>query len=96
MRIMMTPQEMYDAANFMRARLEAITSEMNDLKNRVDDTMSRWEGKAKDAYCPMFAQAHTQVQNALTESITGLSQAIDESARAIEETDASIAGAFKG
>ena len=96
MRIMMTPSEMYDAANFMRQKLEAITSEMNDLRNRVDDTASRWEGKAKDAFVPMFSEAHTQVQNALYESITGLSTALDESARAIEETDASIAGAFKG
>jgi WXG100 family type VII secretion target len=90
----MTPQEMYDAAKFMKDRLEAITTEMGSLKTRVDDTASRWEGRAKDAFVPVFEDTHKQVLQALTDSINGLATGLDESAKALEQTDEGIANAF--
>ena len=43
-RIMMTPQELNDAAIFLRQRLEAINQEVSQLKSKIDDVSSRWEG----------------------------------------------------
>ena len=93
-RILITPEELYAASSYMTNRLESITSEMNALKSQVDDTMSRWEGRAKEAFYPLFNETHGQVQNALTESIQGLSNGIYQSARALEETDGAIAGSM--
>jgi len=94
--VQMRPPEMRETASFLRAKLDAVSSEMSELKNRVDDTSSRWEGRAKNAFVPLFEETHRNVMTALTDSITGLAQGLDESANAVDATDESIASAFKG
>ena len=93
-RVMMTPDELRDAATNMRKRLEAITSELNQLKSKVDDTATRWDGKAKNSYVPKFNDVHQNMQKALNEAINGLSKALDESARGIEEVDSNLANSY--
>ena len=93
-RIKLSPQEMYAAAKTMRDKRDVITEEMRVLKINVDETMEHWEGKAKAAYLPLFNETYDNVLNALTESINGLADGLDGAAKAFEDTDDGIAGAY--
>lgn len=96
-RIMMTPQELNDAATFLRQRLEAINQEVSQLKNKIDDMSSRWEGAAQQSFINQFENnMYPILRDTLPQVIDGVASELDAAANAIRETDASLASAFKG
>ena len=95
--IALTPEDMRNAAIFMRTQLETITGEMRDLKSRVDEVAnSTWKGNAKEKYVPMFDETYSNVLQALTESINGLSKGLDATVDAFEQTDDGLAVGYGG
>jgi WXG100 family type VII secretion target len=96
-RIMMTPQELNDAAIFLRQRLEAINQEVSQLKSKIDDVSSRWEGAAQQSFINQFENdMYPILRDTLPQVIDGVASELDAAANAIRETDASLASAFKG
>lgn len=96
-RIMMTPQELNDAATFLRQRLEAINQEVSQLKSKIDDVSSRWEGSAQQSFINQFENdMYPILRDTLPQVIDGVASELDAAANAIRETDASLASAFKG
>jgi len=96
-RIMMTPQELNDAAAFLRQRLEAINQEVSQLKSKIDDVSSRWEGAAQRSFINQFENdMYPILRDTLPQVIDGVARELDAAANAIGETDASLASAFKG
>lgn len=96
-RILMTPQELNDGAAFLRQRLEAIEGEVNQLKTRVDDIVSRWEGAAQQSFVMQFENdMYPILRDTLPQVIEGLSSELDAAANALRETDESLASAFRG
>lgn len=95
-RIMMTPNELNDGAQFLRQRLDAINAEVAQLKNRIDDVASRWEGAAQQAYIGQFGEMYPLMHDTLPQVIEGLAGMMDASANAIRETDEGLASAFRG
>ena len=96
-RIMMTPQELNDAATFLRQRLEAINQEVSQLKSKIDDVSSRWEGAAQQSFINRFENdMYPILRDTLPQVIDGVASELDAAANAIRETDASLASAFKG
>lgn len=96
-RIMMTPQELDDGAAFLLLRLEAINQEVSQLKGKIDDVASRWEGAAQQSFIYQFEnEMYPILRDNLPEMIGGISKALNAAAEAIRETDASLANAFSG
>lgn len=96
-RIMMTPQELNDGATFLRQRLEAINQEVSQLKSKVDDVVSRWEGAAQQSFINQFEnEMYPILRDTLPDVIEGISLELDSAANAIRETDESLASAFSG
>ena len=96
-RIMMTPQELNDAATFLRQRLDAINQEVSQLKSKIDDVSSRWEGAAQQSFTNQFENdMYPILRDTLPQVIDGVASELDAAANAIRETDASLASAFSG
>lgn len=96
-RIMMTPQELNDGAAFLRQRLEAINDEVTQLKVRVTDVCSRWEGAAQQSFISQFQDDMLPLlTNTLPQVIEGVASELDAAANAIRDTDEGLASAFRG
>ena len=96
-RIMMTPQELNDGATFLRQRLDAINDEVRQLKGRIDDVCSRWEGAAQQSFINQFESSMYPILNeTLPQVIEGVASELDAAANAIRDTDSSLASAFSG
>ena len=96
-RIMMTPQELNDGAGFLRDRLEAINSEVQSLKAKIDDIVSRWEGAAQQSFVAQCGeQLFPILRDVMPQVITGIAEELDAAANAIRDTDESLSSAFKG
>lgn len=96
-RIMMTPQELNDGATFLKQCLDNINQQVQDLKNKVDDICSRWEGAAQQSFINQFENdMYPILRDTLPQVIEGVASELDAAANAIRETDESIASAFNG
>lgn len=96
-RIMMTPQELNDGASFLRQRLDAINQEVAQLKNKIDDIASRWEGAAQQSFINQFeGDMYPILRDTLPQVIEGVASELDAAANAIRDTDESLASAFRG
>lgn len=95
-RIMMTPQELNDAATFLRQRLEAINQEVASLKSRIDDVSSRWEGSAQQSFINQFENdMYPILRDTLPQVIEGISDELDAAANAIRQVDLELANAYR-
>ncbi len=96
-RVMMTPQELNDGATFLRQRLDAINQEVQQVKNKIDDVTSRWEGAAQQSFINQFENdMYPILRDTLPQVIDGVAQELDAAANAIRDTDESLASAFNG
>ncbi len=96
-RIMMTPDELNEGAAHLRRKLEAINAEVSDLKAKVDDVVSRWEGASQQSFVNQFEGEMVPIlRDTLPQVIEGMAMGLDEAANAIRSTDESLASAFSG
>lgn len=96
-RIMMTPDELNEGASYIRQRLEAINQEVAQLKSKIDDVASRWEGSAQQSFINQFENdMYPILRDTLPQVIEGVASELDAAANAIRDTDASLASAFNG
>jgi len=94
-RIKMSPHEIFDAATYLRQRLEAITAEVNALNNKIEDVSSRWEGAARESYITRYqVDLKPVLTQTLPDVINALAKKLDVAADAIQQTDQQIAQAF--
>lgn len=95
--IKVTPEELRDAATFLGQRLEAITSEVNQLKGKIDEISGNWEGAAKSSFIATFESDMLPVMTqTLPQVIEGIESQLNGAADAVEQTDEQIASAFRG
>ncbi len=96
-RVMMTPQELNDGATYLRDRLDAINQEVQQVKNKIDDVTSRWEGAAQQSFINQFENdMYPILRDTLPQVIDGVAQELDAAANALRDTDESLASAFNG
>jgi WXG100 family type VII secretion target len=95
--IKITPTELREGSTFLGQKLEAMTTEANQLKNRIDTIASNWEGAAQSSFVSGFTEKMWPVLSKdLPDLITGIQQQLTETARVLEETDSEIAGRLRG
>lgn len=96
-RILMTPQELNDGAAFLRQRLDAINGEVDQVKNRITEITSNWEGAAQQSFINQFeSDMYPILHETLPQVLEGVASELDAAANAIRETDESLASAFSG
>lgn len=95
--IRITPEQLRDGANFLNQRLESINSEVQQLKSKIDEVTSEWEGAAQSSFVTCFEeQMYPVLSQTLPEVVNGIIQQMNGAAETIEEADAQLASAFSG
>lgn len=96
-RIMMTPQELDDGAAFLLQRLDAIQNEVSEIKTKIDDVCSRWEGGAQQAFIQQFeGDMYPILKDNVPEVINGIAEELKAAAQALRDTDDALKSAFSG
>ena len=95
--IRITPEELRDGGKFLEQRLEAINTEVNALKSKIDEVAGNWEGAAQSSFIQVFSSdVYPILKDTLPEVITGVVSQLNGAADTIERADADIASAFRG
>jgi WXG100 family type VII secretion target len=96
-RIMMTPSELDEAAQYLLIRKTTIDEEVTALNNKIQDIASRWEGDAQVTFITQFTEDILPfLTKNLPEVIEGIRLQLTESARVLRETDTGLASALAG
>lgn len=94
--IKITPQELRDASTYLGQRLDAINIQTNDLKKKLDQISTNWEGAAQSAFISDFSENMWPVLSRhLPELINGIQTQLTETAQTLEDTDQAIADKLK-
>ena len=95
--IRITPEELRDAASFLRQRLDAINNEVASLHSKIDEVTGNWEGAAQSSFIDTFENdMYPILRDTLPQVVEGISGQLDGAADAIEQADEEVAKAFKG
>ncbi|MDR3136843.1 MAG: WXG100 family type VII secretion target [Coriobacteriales bacterium] len=96
--IRITPEQMRRRATDYR---NVKTNELAALIKRMDNLLAtlqqEWEGEAARAYADRWnGTVKPDVKNKMNTLLDEIAASLDKTARILEDTDAQIAGAFKG
>ena len=95
--IRITPEELRSGGNFLQQRLDAINSEVTELKSKIDEVTGNWEGAAQSSFIQTFeSDMYPILKDTLPDVITGVISQLNGAADAIENADTEIASAFRG
>jgi len=95
--IRITPEELRDGADFILQKLESITSEVNELKAKIDEVTGNWEGAAQSAFLNSFeSDVYPILKDTMPQCIEGVAQQMKTSADTMEDTDSSLASSLGG
>ena len=94
--IRITPQELRESATFLGQKEEAIGTEVQALKQRINDTTANWEGAAQNSFVQSFENLLPMLEQQLPEVIEGIMKMLNGAADTLEEADQQISSAFNG
>lgn len=93
--IRISPDTMRQRAGQYRSEANNVQSVISSMDNLLSQLQSEWEGEASQSYAQRYAELKPGFQKA-EELINEIAIALDKTAQALEETDASIASGFRG
>jgi len=93
--IRITPDVMRQRAGQYRSEADEVNGVIARMDNLLNNLQSEWEGQASQSYAQRYAELKPGFQKA-EELITEIAQALDSVATQLEQTDSSIASAFRG
>lgn len=93
--IRMTPQELRDGATFLDGRKNEIMDLLAQMKSKVEEVESNWEGAAQNSFVQTFADLHNQISQALPTTIEGIESMLNGAAKAMEDADDQVAAALR-
>ncbi len=94
--IRITPEELRTAAGFIKEKQDAMTTDANALKSKIDEIASNWEGAAQSAFISGFTDDMWPVlSKTLPEILTGIEKQLTETANTLEDTDKAISEKLK-
>ena len=94
--IRITPQELRDGATYLEQRKVECMETLGQMKSKVDEVTSNWEGAAQNSFVQTFEELYKQISDALPQTVEGIESMLNGAAQAMEEADDSIAQAFNG
>ena len=93
--IRITPDQMRSRAGEYRQQQDQVGEVISRMDSLLSQLQGEWEGSASQAYAERFSEHRPGFVKA-QELIGEIAQALDATARSLEETDASIAAQFRG
>lgn len=93
--IRITPDQMREKANRYRSEAEAVNAVIGNMDTLLEQLQSEWEGAASESYAVRYSELKPGFQKAEA-LIREIAKALDDTAKIVEETDASIANQFRG
>ena len=94
--IRMTPQELRDAANAIEKDKGDILDLLSQMKSKVDEVASNWEGAAQSAFVQTFETLYNQISTELPEVVNNIESMMNNSADALEYADEQLASSLRG
>lgn len=95
--IRITPQEMRDAAKFLRDTKEEIIEKVNSVSAKIDEVEQGWEGAAQSTFIDNYdSEMKPLLEKDFPEIMEGLAAQLEAAAEAIETADEEVANAFRG
>lgn len=95
--IRITPEELREASTFLGARLETINSEVSQLKSKIDEITTNWEGAAQSSFVETFINdMYPIMSDTLPQVIEGVMAQLTSAADTLEQADSELANAFRG
>ncbi len=92
--IRITPDQMRQRANQYRTEADNVNGVISKMDSLLQQLQSEWEGSASESYATRYAELKPGFQKA-EELIREIAQALDSTARIVEETDTDIANQFR-
>ena len=92
--IRMTPDAMRGRANEYRREADTVNGVIQKMDMLLQQLQSEWEGAASESYAARYQELKPGFMKA-EELIREIAQALDSTAKIVEETDASIANQFR-
>ena len=92
--IRMTPETMRGRANDYRREADTVNGVIQKMDTLLQQLQSEWEGSASESYAARYQELRPGFQRA-EELIREIAQALDSTARIVEEADSNIAGQFR-
>lgn len=93
--IRISPDTMRQRAGQYRTEAANVNNVITSMDNLLSVLQSEWEGEASRSYAERYAELKPGFQKA-EQLIQEIAQALDQTAVALEETDAAIASGFRG
>ena len=93
--IRITPDQMRSRAGEYRQQQDQVGEVISRMDSLLSQLQGEWEGSASQAYAERFSELRPDFVKA-QELIGEIAQALDATARSLEETDAQIAAQFRG
>lgn len=93
-RILVTPEELREAAEFLVSAKEEIIERVNQVSNKIEEIAANWEGAAQSTFVDNYAEIKPTLDTDFPEIIQGLSEQLKATADTIEETDDALASSF--
>lgn len=92
--IRMTPDAMRQRANEYRREADTVNGVIQKMDGLLNQLQSEWEGSASESYAARYQELKPGFLKA-EQLIREIAQALDSSARIVEETDTNIANQFR-
>ena len=93
--IRITPDQMRQRANQYRTEAGNVHDVISKMDQLLSQLQGEWEGAASESYAARYAELKPGFQKA-EQLINEIAQALDSTAKIVEDTDSSIAGQFRG
>lgn len=93
--IRMTPDMMRQRAGEYRNQAETVNGVITKMDNLLTQLQGEWEGAASESYAARYQELKPGFLKA-EELIREIAQALDSTAKIVEETDTNIANQFRG
>ena len=90
----MTPDMMGQRANEYRNEAETVNGVIGKMDRLLQQLQSEWEGAASESYAARYQELKPGFMKA-EELIREIAQALDSTAKIVEETDTNIANQYR-
>lgn len=93
--IRITPDQMRERATQYRVEADVVNGVIGKMDSLLQQLQGEWEGSASESYAARYQELKPSFMKA-EELIREIAQALDATAKIVEETDANIANQFRG
>lgn len=93
-RILLTPEELREAAEFLKSTKEDIVERVNQVSSKIDDVAANWEGASQSTFVDNYSSIKPTLDTEFPDVIEGLAEQLKAVADTLEEADEAVASSM--